>query len=371
MRIRALVAAVLVIVVAASGWAAGGVGKITYLDGTVKLTRNGKVLSEADLYDGFVIQNCDLFKTGSNGMVKIQTYASTGVDALITIQKNTSFYLELSELKNQQKAGMELMSGSVSLKVAKLSGKSGLEVKTDSAVMGVRGTEFDVDTSVEGDLLVSCTEGKVECTDDEGGTAFAEPDKVVEKSAAQKFKISPVKVSGLKAFRANWNTGKVEAFKANALKALIQMEKRYTELKKKFKAAYAALRREATIIKKWQDEDASDAPINNMTAMKEKKRLNRALFEMRKVLFMFERIYFRLLEIEDYVNQGYGRGNLRAGYSSAQFFADFNRERDELFNMVAEVKFVIKMFARRNNGAATFDSFEDDDESGAFDDEED
>ena len=58
-----------------------------------------------------------------------------------------------------------MVAGQISSKLAKISGSPSLQVQTDSVVMGVRGTEFSIASSVNGSILVVCTEGAVACSD--------------------------------------------------------------------------------------------------------------------------------------------------------------------------------------------------------------
>jgi hypothetical protein len=104
--------------------------------------------------------------------------------------------------------------------------------------------------------------------------------------------------------------------------------------------------------------------------MQEKKELIGKLLALRKILYMFERVYFRLIELEGYYRQGYGRGQIEPGLSSAAFFNRFNREKRELGEKMAELRYITKLYAKRNNGNFPTDLFEQGEEE-FFGDEED
>jgi hypothetical protein len=197
----------------------------------------------------------------------------------------------------------------------------------------------------------------VSCIDDSGTELFAEPGTVVEKRPGELFRAVPVAVSSLQQFRREWNAERIEAFRANALRAIGFYARRYDALKERFDAAYARLEAEREVLRKWYDEDRQDRVGGTMDGLREKKRLIAPLLELRKVLYMFERTYFRLVELQDYYRQGYGQGEIQPGVSSAAFFGRFEREREELGRKMAEIRYVTKLYARRNGGQFPTDLF--------------
>jgi hypothetical protein len=73
--------------------------------------------------------------------------------------------------------------------------------------------------------------------------------------------------------------------------------------------------------------------------------------ELRKVLFIFERVYFRLAELEEYYRQGYGEGTLEGSLTSRAFFQAFDRDRAVLERQMSEIRYLTKLYAKRNQGA--------------------
>jgi type II secretory pathway component PulJ len=69
------------------------------------------------------------------------------------------------------------------------------------------------------------------------------------------------------------------------------------------------------------------------------------------VLFVFERIHFRLSELEEYYRQGYGEGTLEGSLTTRAFFQSLDRDREALERRMAEVRYVTKLYAKRNQGA--------------------
>jgi len=251
-----------------------------------------------------------------------------------------------------------LIAGSLAMKVQKLSGSRSLEVATETALMGVRGTTFAVLLSPAGEVLVTTSEGSVSCTDEEGRELFAEPGQAVEKLPGESFRNIPVAVSSLEEFQRDWYADRLSVFKANALKAIRQYAERYLELRERFTEGYDALQGERDVLRRWYDQDRRGTTGGRMELMRDKKRIIGHLFALRKTLYVFERVYFRLDELERYYQEGYGRGSVQPGLSSAEFFRTFDRDRQTLARQMAEVRYVTKLYALRNEGRFPTDHFE-------------
>ena len=150
----------------------------------------------------------------------------------------------------------------------------------------------------------------------------------------------------------------MELFKGNALKAVRSYAQRYFTAKSEFDEAYQTLLQERQLLNKWVTEDANQSIGSRIEIMREKKQIIGVLFRLRKNLFLFERIYFRLEELGGYFDQGYGRGQVEAGLSAAQFFNKFNRDKRELGLKMSKVRYIMKLYAKRNNGAFPTDLLE-------------
>lgn len=113
--------------------------KLISMEGDVQVIRAGgekpfKAFVNMRLTEG------DRIITGSNGTAKVQMED----DVIITLAENTRIYLsELRGSQGAQQSSINLQSGAVGSSVGKkLTDNSRFEIKTPTAVMGVRGTEF-------------------------------------------------------------------------------------------------------------------------------------------------------------------------------------------------------------------------------------
>ncbi len=344
----ALLASVLLAALCGPAGAQDRLGEITYLENELSVVRNNRAVEPAGVEIGMEIQNLDLLKTGKSG------YAEVGLDepqsATIKLSPGTTFYLERSAVGKGKRTSVGAITGSIAVKVRKLGAGQQVQVASESALMGVRGTTFEVTLSPSGDLLVTCSEGEVVVREESGGEASAVPGTVISQPAGEDFQSVPVEVSDLGRFRQEWYAERLEALKANPLKAIRFYALRYAALRDRFNRAYAALAGERLVLQKWYDEDRRGQIGGNREILREKRRIIRNLLELRKVLFVFERVHYRLAELEEYYRQGYGEGTLEGNLTSRLFFQALDRDQAVLERRMAEVRYVTKLYARRNQG---------------------
>jgi hypothetical protein len=341
----------------------GQIGKIVYFDGHVQINRNGEIFDEYTLEVGGTIENYDTITTGADGSMSIQLTSPRCPQAELRVKSGTSFYIEINKVKDKEKTTIGMITGSIANNIKKLSGQQEYEIATSSVTMGVRGTTFEVSTSPGGDILATCNEGKVICYDAESGSeASLQPGKVIEKQVDAAFKSIPVAVSGLEKFRQDWLAERIEAFKANALRVTRQFAQKYLDLLDQFRNEYVTLMYKKEIINKWYQEDAEGRIGNKIQLLKEKKALIKELLKIRKTLFIFERVYFRLIELKAYHEQGIGQGQIKTGMDSNKFFKLFTEQQKELAQKMGKVKFVMSLYAKRNDGEFPLSLFGQDEE---------
>ncbi len=325
------------------------VGEISYLEEGVSITRSGRALDEVDF--GTPVENFDLLATDKTGFAEVKIASSRTPEATLKVSPNTAFYFELSSSGRKASTTFQLLSGSLALKVQKVTGSKSVNIRTETATMGVRGTQFQVTISPGGDLLITAEEGRVSCLDEEGQEEFATPGQAVEQLSGEPIRAIPVSVAGLEAFREEWYTQRMEIFKANALKAVRSYAARYLDLNSRFNQAYDRLMSHSRVIRKWSQEDRQNTVGGKIEIMREKKEIIRDLLAIRKILFLYERVYFRVQELAGYHEQGYGRGQVRAGMSTASFFQRFDQEKKDLQSKMDQVRYVTKLYALRNDGS--------------------
>lgn len=333
------------------------IGEISYLEDEVTVVRNNRTLGPEEVEIGMEVQNLDLLKTNKTGHVEISLEAPRA--AVVKVSPGTTFYLELNSLGKDKRTTVGAITGNISVKLQKLAANQQVNVVTESALMGARGTVFEVTLSPAGDLLVICSEGQVVCTDEQGQAVNVEPGTVAEQRSGEGLLRVPVAVSDLESFRRDWYAERLDVFKANPRKAILFYALRYRDLRERFNKAFAALAGERQLLNKWYEEDRRGQVGGNMEILREKKRIIGHLLELRKTLFLLERVYYRLSELQEYYRQGYGEGVLQGSLTAKAFFQAFDRDRDELARKMTEVRYLTKLYAKRNGGAIPTDRAEE------------
>jgi outer membrane protein assembly factor BamB len=145
---------------------------VVFENGEVQGQRDG---TWSDLEIGARLGKGDSVKVGPDSECQLK-FANL---AVVSIRENTQVSLDsltLSTSGSQVKLALE--SGTVLSKVKKLSGKESFTVRTQTAVGGVRGTEFGVTVTPQGGTLVTVKEGTVAVL-----PAACDPDAVRSLSA--------------------------------------------------------------------------------------------------------------------------------------------------------------------------------------------
>lgn len=350
------------------------VGQIEDFEGSVSIIRSGK---EVDVDYGESLLSRDLVKTGNDGYLVVGLDRSVGMSGTLVIRPKTTCALSTVVENGHPATEADTFAGTVAVKVKKIAGDPRFRVRSGAAVMGVRGTEFLVTSSPNNAILVSCSEGRVECQSDYNGkpdVVDAVPGQVVEKRDGERFKRIPVAVSSVAAFHDRWGSGEVEAFKASPVQVLDQYAASYERHKAAYiKAAEALLALPA--VDAWIQEDLQGVvPYErDVSVMKQKSAIVPKLMSVRSVLFFFEPAYYRLDQVREYVRPQFLSHKLSTGKTVKAFYQELARDLPGFEVLTSRYRQVLYLYALRNGGKDPFattdsDSFDMDMDSSGSDD---
>jgi hypothetical protein len=325
------------------------VGDASYVEGAVSLQRDGQDLDSSEVQTGLEIQNLDLMKTGADGLAEVSITTPKSAGATIKISPLTQFTFQLNDTGSRQQSYIGLMSGSIALTVKKLTGSQDLSVHTESAVMGVRGTEFTVTAPATGDVLVTCKTGDVAITDENGKEFHATPGSAVVKRFGEQLGILPVK-GDVETFRKAWEDERAAFLRDHALNVIQREAQRYDSLSDEFDTEFAALQEKKDILAKWSTEEKKGVVGSSAEVDREKGEIADLLADLRETQFLLERVHYRLLVLKDLHDHGVGQGDIRKGLTTKDFFTRFERDRAGLEIRMAGIRHVIKLFVKRNAG---------------------
>jgi hypothetical protein len=352
---------------AAFALASAKVGSIDYAEGGVSLSRSGKTISAPNIGDPKL--SGDLIKTQSDGLLVIAMDKNTGMGGKLTVKARSSLYINLDTVKGEPRTQIQVLTGAIGSKVNKLAGSPTVNVTTSSAIMAVRGTEYEVVVSINADdsagdsqqaTLITCTESKVAVNDGQGEVEVP-AGKVLEKRPGQQPRFLPVAVSSVKGFSQKWIADEIVAFNADAPRALAAYAARYSALSAQFAAAYEPFQK-SPIPKKWADEDRTGAKVNALDpqVLRDKKEMAGYLLNIRKVLFMFERVYYRVDELTAAIaGTPNEKREIRPGVTAGDFLRSVAADRDKLEAQVARYRYIEELYKQRSPDG---DAFNDDDD---------
>ncbi len=321
-------------------------GIIGYIDGVVDVFRDGEYIPWQQVAIGLKMEKYDLMETGAGSYAEVELDSPISSGTVLKVDENTAFYFDFDQSGGKKQSNVNLLTGSLGMKVQKLAGTGEVAVSTESAVMGVRGTEFRVTTAPDGSILVTCVEGEVSCRNKRGDQFSAKPGQAVEQEQDEQLRALSVDAADIETFEKQWLDHKIEAFLAGSLGALKRYVPTYNDYKKRFNDAYADLMEYNEVFQRWEQYSAGEGPDMG-SAVKDKVAVSTAIFRMRSVIFLFEHVFYRIWGITDLYDAGrVEKGMLWSGYSTEDFFRDFKREQKNLSWKMAQVRHVFKLYSK-------------------------
>ena len=277
------------------------------------------------------------------------------------MREATVIHLDITGLRNEQNGAIEILLGSVVLNVNSLSSMNALDIRTQSATIGVRGrTQFAVYSTVSEDVLLSVTEGMVECRSDSGQVLFAVPDEAVEgSSVSRRWRNVSVSSGNVDSFRQRWLAERLAAM--DVAQAIRSNAERYLILKQRFIQAYQRLMNERETIRKWINEDRLGTVGASTDQLREKRQIVGALLNIRAVQFFFEPVYYRLDQLLSRNPGLAGNTEIASGLSFRNFYRQFDVDSATLQRRMTEIRYVLKLYTLRNDGISPFDHVTSDD----------
>jgi hypothetical protein len=313
--------------------------------------RDADTLAAGSVKEGLPLENFDLLKTGADGLLEVLVISPTAPATTIRVGPRTQFSLEIGKVGGKQQTTIDLVAGSVALKCAKLTGAQALRVQTESAALGVRGTSFTVTAPATGDILVTCDEGEVECTDERGGTIVAGAGEAVEQRAGRGLARLVVAAAALEQVRREWQDAAAAALERDPVGYVRKIAWVYRIRKSQFAREFKALFRDSPLIDAWRAEDRQGR-IGALGDTQRKKlgEILVRLVRLARIRRQVERLHARLLELKDYCEAEGVRGRISLFETSTAFFARLERERAPFERQLALVRAVIRLATLRNDG---------------------
>ena len=319
----------LLLVLFLAPWTLGAapVSTLSSLDGEVTVLRGGVLIPSEKVGEGFGLEAFDTVSTGSTGRAEIRL-AGLGLTGSVRLDSETSLYLDLSSLKREQTAGIELLTGGVTIRLSAVSGASMVEVRTEGGVFGGAGG-FRVVLGPAGDVLVTSSAGKVQCQGD-NRTVFIEPGSVAEALALDRsIKTMTVTASTQDSYETSWLGQRRKVFGDQAVAFFRPLASRYQLQIAHFQRAWDRVQREGP-----------DGPLEGAVA------------NLRRAAFPLERSLYRVAALAKLLDEGVLSPSveLSRGYPAQAFFRQATLDRALWAGRLAEARGLYKTLANLHGG---------------------
>jgi hypothetical protein len=172
----------------------------------------------------------------------------------------------------------------------------------------------------------------------------------VENQQGGAFRTIPVSVSDLARYRRTWADQRHAAVHANAFGLIQENATRYRQLRASYDQDYAALMRQRNIISTWTAEDRQGRIGAAGDIDRGKKAVAATMVRLRSTQFELERVQARLFRLKHVHDEGFGKGTLSDGTTTARFFQQLQGERSIVTSHMATVRNVARLYTARNGG---------------------
>jgi len=227
----------------------------------------------------------------------------------------------------------------VEIAVQQLRPGARFSVQTNTAVLGVRGTTFDVLTAPDETTLLGVREGKVLLVS-QGGTVEAAAGTAAEAQASGEPTVRPVPDGDFAGFYEDWEATRLAIFRSGASTFVVAYARRYQDTVDDFNAAYRDL---AQYRAKIQDAVRTPPSMGELALLK--METGPALIRMRSILPLFENVVYRLRELERLHRQGIGMTTID-GRPSSDFFRAFSAQQQRLTVELSAVRYIFDLYRR-------------------------
>lgn len=331
------------------------VGRLVYFEGDVELIRDGALRDAGALAAGTAMREFDVLQTGFDGYAEVELAAPAA--SLVRLRENAAYYVEQSGNQGNLTTTLRLLNGRVDMAVEELRSGSRLQVNTGQAVLGVRGTEFDVLTAPDDSVLFGIRVGRVDVA--AGGRQIsAGAGTAVEAAAGETLTRETVGASDFDRYYENWTRTRLQAFRSGAATFIRAYVRRYEDTRPDFDEAYEQL---MTV------RPELEAAAQGQSSLGEDMQLRAAaspmVIRMRSILPLFESTVYRLRELDRFHAQGLGRTRV-GSQDSTDFFRAFSMQEGDLLRRLTEVRTVFALY--RTLEERSFGGFPGGEDDGPF-----
>jgi FecR protein len=326
-------------------------------DGEVMISRNGEFLSEYEIDFGLELYTYDILQTGRDGYAEIEITSPVSSEISVKVMASSTLNLEHRVKSNGGETSINLHRGSVQARAATLIRGGNFNIKTQSSIMGVRGTTFTVSTTPDDSLLVSCREGEVSCSSS-GSDSLIQPGKIYEAAAGDRPRTVPVSAENIDSFTEEWKSLKFEALLIDGALSLENYSVLYLKSAPKFLDAYDEIIAQKEIFMKWEKIAASGSKVSTGDAVRDKMAVNRGIIALRSSLPMMRKTYFTLYDLI-YIMDNSNVKWRDLSSTAEKTVTVFKKNQEDYFEMITLAQYFFKLYIEMDRQSSPFKDSDD------------
>jgi hypothetical protein len=242
------------------------------------------------------------------------------------------------------------LRGTIKVKSENTGGE--IEVLTAISTTKSQGADFTVSVAPGGEVLITCSSGRVESATSPEKVLIAVPGIIIEQLLKERSRTISVPPKALDQYVSEWDTLKKEGLHLNVDDMIKLYAKRYLEEKSAFEDAFQELLSKQRIINRWEEQDRTRRPGSSVETEQEMREISGVLQVATDAVLPFEWSFYRLLEIKPYHELETGKDATVDARQGVQLFRAFRNDARELMRRINFVHFVSKMYSFREHSAA-------------------
>lgn len=344
------------------------IGSVEFILGKAEISRDGRTLHRVDI--GTAIENLDTVMTGPDCQLVIAFAPSSGISGSIALESGTRLVVRQEQLASGKNNDFQLVTGSVGVKVKRLAGtKSGVQVRSPTAILGVRGTEFNV-ISFNGSALIGCKEGEVFCAPyseltaqraalDSGRSSI--PGRLIEILESGSVREAQFPEGEYdeqwENIAQNWKGFHVSLIVNNPVSFLDQFVPQWNQYSSRLDSAAKRLSSNP-VLAKWFEE-AKKGKVSDSYAdfVKDGPRVMSDMIAVRPDMVMSIMVWYRLEELVPLVPQSEMNQKLSSGQTVRAFIDSYRRSSDSVREAASLFTAAEKQYMLRSGGMSPFAGF--------------
>lgn len=315
---------------------------IVDMDGDVMISHRGIFLDKSEIDLGTELGPHDILQTGADGYVEISIDSPISPELSVKVMNETTLFLEHTLKKQNPETSLILHRGGVQSKIAALVQGAAFNIKTDSSVMGVRGTSFSVITAADTSILVSCRNGKVICTTNDEDS-YIQPGKVYETDSNGQYKLVNIPISEVQRYTEDWMAARMESLLINGTVSLEHYANLYLQTAPGFLESWSELSGKQEIFRKWERIIEEGRTMSMGEATKDKITLSNGIIRLRSRLPIMEHVFYTLYDLTRIMDEA-EESDRELSDTADRTLLIYHKRQDEFLEKLTQARYYYRIF---------------------------